>query len=264
MVKATDLVGQRFGRLIVLERDTSVASKYTMWKCRCDCGSEHVVRASHLVAGSIRSCGCLALESRTKHGACKSGSDTIKTYHIWVSMKQRCDNPNQTEYSSYGGRGISYDPRWSVFAEFFSDMGKCPVGYSIERIDVNGDYTKDNCTWIPLRQQQDNRQGTIYIEYQGERKTLKKWAHDLRIPYRVLKDRLQSQWSVKDAFNTPVGEGQEHNHNRHWIEYGGENLIMEDWARKLGIASYILGKRLNKLHWSVEKTFTTPVRKFRR
>lgn len=79
-----------------------------------------------------------------------------ETYNVWINMRQRCLNPNNPGYKDYGGRGISIDPKWNSYAAFVSDMGKKPNGLSLDRIDNNGDYCKDNCRWIDMITQQRN------------------------------------------------------------------------------------------------------------
>lgn len=78
-------------------------------------------------------------------------------YSCWTNMKTRCNNPNGTDYKHYGGRGITYDPAWEDFRQFFADMGYCPAGLSLERIDNEGSYCKNNCRWASWTEQAGNR-----------------------------------------------------------------------------------------------------------
>jgi hypothetical protein len=83
-------------------------------------------------------------------------------------MKQRCVDPNCIGWADYGGRGISVCERWAnSYADFLSDMGEKPKGYSIERIDVNGNYCLENCKWIPLSEQSKNKRNSVKYEYKG-------------------------------------------------------------------------------------------------
>lgn len=91
------------------------------------------------------------------HNRYKHGMAGTPTYRTWANMKERCNRPDNKNYENYGGRGISYDPRWESFSEFFSDMGTRPDGLTLERIDVNGPYTKDNCKWDDKTAQSRNR-----------------------------------------------------------------------------------------------------------
>jgi len=155
-----DISNQRFGRLAVIER-AEQSGRNTMWRCRCDCGRETIVQANNLRRGASKSCGCLNAEWRksyfTTHGHANKGH-LSPTYQSWKGMLNRCTNPNGYDWKLYGGRGITVCDRWRhSFENFLADMGERPVGYSIERIDVNGNYEPDNCKWIPLGDQVKNR-----------------------------------------------------------------------------------------------------------
>ena len=161
-----DLTGQNFGRLTVLRVHGKNKNGY-YWECSCSCDSGKIklVLSSHLKSGKIQSCGCLHKEIVTKHGMEKH-----YFYKIWKGMKTRCDNPKDTGYYLYGGRGITYDLNWETFAGFKKDMWikwlTAKVKYrkvlndknhlSIERKDSNGNYDKENCIWIPMNEQGKN------------------------------------------------------------------------------------------------------------
>ena len=155
MSKLIDITNQRFGQLVALQRVGSNKQGAT-WRCRCDCGQETIAACATLTAGKSASCGhgrwIKFRERNFKHGGSKT-----KTYLIWKSMLQRCRNPRKKDYKWYGGRGIRICDRWQIFSNFLADMGECPLGYSIERIDVNGHYEPANCMWIPRGDQNKNR-----------------------------------------------------------------------------------------------------------
>jgi len=157
-----DLAGQKFGRWTVIEMAPSVSSR-TAWKCLCSCGKSGVVRTGVLRAGHSRSCGCLAAESRASatrtHGATRGSDARSAGYTSWSGMKNRCRNPNSTDYESYGGRGIRVCERWlHSFENFIADMGPRPSPrHSIDRVDVNGHYEPGNCRWADPKQQKNNQ-----------------------------------------------------------------------------------------------------------
>jgi hypothetical protein len=132
----------------------------------------------------------------------KHGWSNTSTYHIWASMKARCLDINNKHYKDYGGRGITFDPRWNNFIEFLDDLGECPKGYSIERIDVNGNYCKDNCKYIPMVEQSNNRRDTVKISVDGKDISLRDWCKVNNVPYHRIYARLfKLGWTLDQALN---------------------------------------------------------------
>ena len=148
MATALELTGKRFGRLEVLHLTEERGPRGgRMWQCLCDCGGSKAVLASSLNRGLTSSCGCLYNETRkTCHS--KHNKSNTREYNSWSAMKQRCYNPKTDYYHCYGGRGITVCDEWlSSFSRFLEDMGECPEGMSIERIDNEKGYSKGNCKW---------------------------------------------------------------------------------------------------------------------
>lgn len=153
-----DIANQRFGRLVAMERDgfyinPTSNKRISVWKCICDCGATTSVIISSLISGKTQSCGCLQKDKTTTHGKSRD-----KRYKAHSAMKDRCNNSNNIHWKSYGGRGISYDPKWETFQGFWEDMGGSYIeGTTLDRIDVNGNYCKENCRWVEQSIQSYNR-----------------------------------------------------------------------------------------------------------
>lgn len=147
-----DLTGKNFGLLTVLGEIGRDRSNQTLWLCRCACGKKKVACEASLRRG-LKSCGCLRGKSKVTHGM--SGT---REYITWGTILTKCYNVTSQQYKNYGGRGIKVCDRWRhSFENFFADMGPKPPGFSIERVDNDGDYCPENCKWIPLGEQSKNR-----------------------------------------------------------------------------------------------------------
>jgi hypothetical protein len=156
MGKLLDIAGLKFNRLTVIGKSNIVRSSGALWECRCDCGTLVLVNSLKLRGGSTKSCGCYRSEvnPNLKHGV----ANKTRTYRSWKEMRQRCLNPNSDKWKWYGGRGITISKEWDSFEVFLLDMGERPEGKSIDRIDSDGNYCKDNCKWsTPKEQAMTNR-----------------------------------------------------------------------------------------------------------
>lgn len=174
----------------------------SIWECKCDCGKLTLKNLSGLRRGSSNSCGCLqselARQKLTTHGM--TGS---RPWRIWSKILPRCYNPKATIYKHYGGRGITVCEKWHSFEGFWEDM---KVGYedhlTVERIDNNGNYCKENCRWATRKEQARNRRSSRLIEFRGEILTLAEWCDRTGLHPSTILSRIRYGWSVEDALTT--------------------------------------------------------------
>lgn len=194
--KVKDRTGVRSGKLLAIEyAGKDETQRKALWRCVCDCGKEVIVTGSQL-NGKQQSCGCIRSEITKKHPVDwtinithnDSGKVRAKEYNTWSSMIQRCTNKNHVAYKNYGGRGIDVCAEWrDSYENFLSDMGRKPSKHhSIERINVDGGYSKDNCIWATYTDQQNNRRDTCYVTFSGERMSVAELYKKFQIPNRTL------------------------------------------------------------------------------
>lgn len=126
-------------------------------------------------------------------------------YHAWQAMKKRCRNPTDPRYRDYGARGIDYCAKWEDFLTFYSEMGPRPEGqrYSLDRINNNEGYSKENCRWATPREQQQNIRSNKHITYLDETKCISEWARELGVNRGLIIKRLKRGWSVEKALSLP-------------------------------------------------------------
>lgn len=194
-----DLTGQRFGRLVVIERAPSLDWR-TYWRCQCDCGNQIIVAARHLASGKTLSCKCLQSENRTRHGL-TTHTKKSREYAAWIDAKARCFNPNHIGYKNWGGRGITMAPIWQHDpARFIQDMGPCPEGFELDRIDNDGNYEPGNCRWASHTENNRHKRDTVFLTYAGKTKSLAQWAEEVGLSHSTLWARLYVwHWPIEKA-----------------------------------------------------------------
>lgn len=204
--KPVDMVGRRYGSLTVLYRLGS-ADGCVIWRCRCDCGNERDVRGQHLRQGLTTSCKTCGTEARRKVHTIHGLRNKTPLYTTWCNMRRRCSDESTSSFDVYGGRGIRVCEEWMHDFKAFYDWAMengYEEGLSIDRVDVDGDYSPDNCRWATAKQQANNTRRNVLIDYEGETHTMHEWADILGIPYKTLWNRIHSGWSVYRAFNQPL------------------------------------------------------------
>lgn len=190
IMKKLYLSGKRSGRLVVLHQ-YDVKKFKSRWMCLCDCGKKVVINGSSLECSRTMSCGCI----RIRHGM--TGTPTHKA---WTHMKERCLNKKLKVYQHYGSRGIKVCDRWLKFDNFLKDMGEKPPNLSIDRINNDGDYCKENCRWATKFQQSNNTRSVNRITHNGMTKTISEWALYYQISRRSLRRRFDLKWPTEKLF----------------------------------------------------------------
>lgn len=160
-MRRIDLTGRTFGKLTAQWPVGMRKRKTIYWLCLCSCGNLKIVKGTHMLGGDIKSCGCFQHafhrthgHTRGKHGETNRASTEYRT---WDAMIQRCTNPKSTSWKDYGGRGITVCKRWRRFENFLTDMGRRPVGLTLDRENNDGNYEPENCRWATRTEQQSNR-----------------------------------------------------------------------------------------------------------
>lgn len=205
MPRIKDLTGYKCNKLTVICDDGTreLSTRSVKWKCLCDCGKIVYVNGTILLKGKQQSCGCVlkGLIKHIKHGH-TSKNKLSKTYESWANMKQRCLNPNNHKYKNYGLRGITICDEWvNSFDNFLKDMGEKPNGLTLERIDVNKGYFKENCCWANATAQANNKTSNRIIEFNNKSMTTAQWAEYLGISFTTLRMRLHRNWSIERALS---------------------------------------------------------------
>lgn len=205
-------VGDRFGRLVVLEEVEPIYEKQKIrrYLCQCDCGNTKIVRYNNLLYGGTRSCGCLVHDGLGRKYPKKLVDSRL--YVIWNSIKERCYCPNSTSYPRYGAKGISMCDQWRQnFMSFYN--WAISNGYSdelsIDRIIGTGNYEPSNCRWASDITQSNNRSSNVRVTCNGETHTLAEWCRIIGIQPQTLYYRLnRAKWSVEKALMTPVKQNK--------------------------------------------------------
>lgn len=224
--------GERFNKWTLV----SLAAN-SKWLAKCDCGTVKTVYIDHLVTGKSK--GCMACTQRSTHGMTKSPE-----YRTWSSMRQRCLHPLNDRYHQYGGRGIKICEQWGEFSNFLADMGPRPESTSLDRIDVDGPYSPDNCRWATAKEQMRNQR----IHKESELGiAITEAAENSGMTYGALQTRIKRGWDLTRALTEPVKDNAE---------------TIRGKARALGLNPATIDCRVRR-GWSIEKALSTPIQRRR-
>lgn len=208
--------GERFNKLTIVKKVDGAGR--ACWLCECDCGNRLMTDSTRLRSGVTNRCNDCARKVSADKRRTLGDEKLTKEYRAWSNMKNRCDNPNYTLFHRYGGRGISVCDSWGDdYKVFLSDMGRATSKeHSIDRIDNNLGYCKENCKWATRIEQANNKGNNTIHEYNGKKNTLAGWCRDLNLNYTKTQMRLQrgmsfdmaiaSELPIKHYFKTPLGE----------------------------------------------------------
>lgn len=187
-----ELAGKVFGKLTVQHH-----IKNKLWQCICSCGNSRITQEAELIKRGLKSCGCAGLDTQFKP---EHGMYQTPEFITWNGTFGRCRTS-----PDYAGRGIKVCERWNDFATFYADMGPRPsTNHSLDRIDVDGDYSPENCRWATSKEQANNRTTTHYLELNGEKHSLTEWSEKLGISQSVIAGRLRRGWTVEKTLTEPV------------------------------------------------------------
>lgn len=211
MRRFNNILGERYGRLVVIKQAGKDKHGGYLWLCKCDCGNERVILANSLLCGKTQSCGCY---SREVVGKCNitHGKSGTRLYRLWRSMITRCECTVSKCYKNYGGRGIKVCDEWRNDYQAFHDWAletgydeNAPKGqYTIDRIDVNGNYEPSNCRWATKTEQANNKRNNHFLELNGERHTVKEWSEITGIKAGSILSRIHLGWDTRRILQEPL------------------------------------------------------------
>lgn len=221
------LVGKRYGKLVVVEFAFIDTNGSKHWHCVCDCGNDCFPATGNLIGGSARSCGCspevnAELINGMRKRATKHGCSQDRVYGVWKAMMGRCYNKNDHAYKNYGGRGISVCEEWKdcnkfkawAYANGYDETakhGKC----TLDRVDVNGKYSPENCRFVSMKEQNNNKRDNRIVVAFGTEMTFAEAADKYCINKSTFRNRLLKGMSVDEALSVPVSHHKSWKVNKH-------------------------------------------------
>lgn len=202
-MRALDLSGHRFGRLVVYRRITGARSGRVTWECACDCGATANATTGDLRSGNTASCGCLRREVAAARVRTHGMTET-PAYRAWTNMIIRTSRTSGPSWRTYGARGIGVCERWRTFEAFYADMGDPPPSYSLDRIDNDRGYEPGNCRWADDLTQGQNRRSVSALTFNGKTQNITAWSRDTGLSRNAIRVRLANGWPIERALTEPA------------------------------------------------------------
>ena len=187
-------------------------------------------------------------------GRYNNDSTYTRLGRIYHNMKTRCTNSNYDKYQYYGGKGIGICEEWMDSYDAFEEWA-LSHGYAddltLDRIDVDKDYSPDNCRWVSWKDQANNRTSNHMLTHNGKTQTLQRWAEETGIDANTIGQRVRAGWDVGGALTEPIHK----THKEFYVTYNGKTQRLHEWAKELGISYKVLHNRIKYHHWPIEKAF---------
>lgn len=207
---AVDITNQKFNRLTVLGPIGRSKSRQIVWLCLCECGKFSTVQGDDLRRNHTKSCGCFNLEVCSSRQTTHNLSKT-PIYETWCHIIGRCTLPSDKAWKNYGGRGISICKEWRENFQIFYDQVSClenygKKGYTLDRIDNEGNYAPENVRWATRKTQCRNTRRNRIITFNNESKCLSEWAENIGISPDALDRRYRAGWSVERMLTEPLNK----------------------------------------------------------
>lgn len=213
-MRSKDISGLRFGLLTVTSQQGTDKHRNALWSCLCDCGNTTITTGHALRAGKTKSCGCLQKKAASKSitvfnnsgkrssGRFAHGESKTRIHNIWTKMRRRCSDSKYEHYDRYGGRGISVCEEWQSYTAFrdWALSNGYQEGLEIDRIDNNGNYEPNNCRWTTRKEQMRNRENTVFVCVQGEKKPLIELCEIYGANYKYAHAKYKKGFPIEEIF----------------------------------------------------------------
>lgn len=263
MIKASSKIvktGAKYNMLTVIKQVDdyieNCGKHRAQFLCKCDCGNTVICTASNLISKtkSKYSCGCVKrFNLREKNPNAKSKQ---RLYHIWIGMKSRCHNPNDTAFHNYGAKNIEVCKEWRHNYEAFHNWS-LENGYNdtltIDRINNAEGYTPNNCRWVTFKEQANNTSKNHLLTFKGKTQTLTQWAEELNLTTSAIIARLNRGWTIENTLTTPLVQ------NEVYITIDNETHTLGEWKRIKGYGYGTISTRIRRGWNKIEAVITPPI-----